>query len=279
MTIKEEKDLIDLAVNGDQIALEQLLASVQDLIFNLSLRMLGMVSDAEDATQEIFVKIMTNLSSFRKESRFQTWVYRIAIHFLLDYKKSMFSRYPLTFDDYSKDIVEGGGNENNEYGGLEQNLLAEELKMSCTNVMLQCLDAESRCIFILGTMFHPDSKIAGEVLGITPENYRQKLSRARKKMSGFLAEYCGLGGSKACSCQKRVAHAVQQHRLDPEHLEYNALKWLDQDILSRKKENMEQLDQASLVFGQLPSYKAPVEAKAFLKQILESPTMEKVLEQ
>lgn len=278
MTIEEEKKFIDLAVNGDQGALEQLLASVQDLIFNLSLRMLGMVSDAEDATQEILVKIVTNLSSFRKESRFQTWVYRIAVHFLLDYKKSMFSQYPLTFEDYSKDIVEGGCNEDTE-GGLEQDLLAEELKMSCTNVMLQCLDAESRCIFILGTMFHPDSKVAGELLGITPENYRQKLSRVRKKMSLFLANYCGLGGSGACNCRKRVPHAVQQRRLHPEHLEYNTLAWLEQDVLHREKERMEQLDQASLVFGQLPAYQSPVKAKAFLERLLESSVMEKVLEE
>ena len=42
--------------------------------------------------------------------------------------------------------------------------------------MLQCLDTESRCAFILGTMFRLDSAAAGEVLGISPENYRQRLS-------------------------------------------------------------------------------------------------------
>ena len=50
---------------------------------------------------------------------------------------------------------------------MERSILAEELKMSCTNVLLQCLDAESRCIFVLGTMFKLDSRIAGEILDMT----------------------------------------------------------------------------------------------------------------
>ena len=66
---------------------------------------------------------------------------------------------------------------------ISRETLAEELKMCCTNVMLQCLDPESRCIFIFGTMFKLDSHTAGEILDLTPENYRKKLSRIRKKVS------------------------------------------------------------------------------------------------
>ena len=65
-------ELIDKAVAGDGQALEELLDSASDLAFNLALRFLGTIHDAEDATQEIAVKIMTHLSSFRKErARFQ----------------------------------------------------------------------------------------------------------------------------------------------------------------------------------------------------------------
>ncbi|MCQ4823038.1 hypothetical protein NE464_21875, partial [Eubacterium callanderi] len=54
------------------------LESVQDMVFNLSLRMMGMIEDAEDATQEIMIRVMTSLSSVKGESLFSTWVYRIA---------------------------------------------------------------------------------------------------------------------------------------------------------------------------------------------------------
>ena len=58
---------------------------------------------------------------------------------------------------------------------VEKDTLAEELKLCCTNVMLQCLDVDSRCIFILGTMLRLDSRIAADLLEMTPEAYRQRL--------------------------------------------------------------------------------------------------------
>ncbi len=91
---------------------------------------------------------------------------------------------------------------------VEKSILAEELKLSCTNVMLQCLDTESRCIFILGTMFKVDSRIAGDILGITPEAYRQRLSRIRSKVADFLKEYCGEYGHGKCRCANRVNAAM-----------------------------------------------------------------------
>lgn len=68
----EEWQLVDLAVAGDKGALQRLLAGVEDLVYNLSLRMLGNPPDAEDAAQEILIKVMTQLSTFRKESAFST---------------------------------------------------------------------------------------------------------------------------------------------------------------------------------------------------------------
>ena len=74
MNMENEKQLIEEAISGDKAALEALLCGVQDVVFNLSLRMLGIVPDAEDATQEILIKVMTHLSSFRQDSSLSTWV-------------------------------------------------------------------------------------------------------------------------------------------------------------------------------------------------------------
>ena len=87
-----EKQEVKQAIAGDPEALERLLCGVQDMVFNLSLRMLGMVPDAEDAAQEILIKVMTRLSSFRGESSFSTWVFRIAVNHLKDYKKGKIGR-------------------------------------------------------------------------------------------------------------------------------------------------------------------------------------------
>lgn len=105
----ETQKLVRLAAEGDKGALEQLLTGVQDLVFNLSLRMLGTIHDAEDASQEILIRVMTNLASFRGESAFTTWVFRIAVNHLKNYRKSMFAQHPLSFEYYGEDIVSGKG--------------------------------------------------------------------------------------------------------------------------------------------------------------------------
>ena len=166
--------------------------------------------DAEDAAQDILLKMITHLSSFRGDSAFTTWVFRIAVNHLKNYKKHMFARFPLSFEYYGDDIENGKLQDVPDLTqNVEKELLAEELKMSCTNVMLQCLDPESRCIFILGTMFQLDSRIAGEILEMTPEAYRQRLSRARRKMADFLGQYCGEYGGGRCKCKDRVNYAIQ----------------------------------------------------------------------
>ena len=175
-TNEELQALADKATSGDREALESLVVGVQDMVFNLSLRMLGTFADAEDAAQDILLKMITHLSSFRGESAFTTWVFRIAVNHLKDYKKHMFAHAPLSFEFYGEDIKNGKIHDIPDLTqNVERDILAEELKLSCTNVMLQCLDTESRCIFILGTMFKLDSRIAGEILEMTPEAYRQRL--------------------------------------------------------------------------------------------------------
>lgn len=263
-------DLIDRALSGDKKALEELLDSVQDLVFSLSLRMLGMIPDAEDASQEILLKLMTHLSSFKKESAFTTWVYRIAVNHLLNYRKHMFAERPLSFEYYASDIVNGSAADVPAAAGeVDQALLERELKLSCSNVMLQCLEPENRLVFILGTMFQVDSRVAGEILGITADSYRQKLSRARKRMADFLSEYCGLSGSGCCSCKKRIPYAIATHRLNPARLEYGSLSER-KGLLDDCTDAMEEIDHLSLIFNSMPLYRATENTKMFLNDFLKS---------
>lgn len=272
---KKESELIDQAVNGDKKVLESLLLSVQDMIYNLSLRMLGSPQDAEDAVQEIMIKIITQLSTFRKESTFSTWAYRVATNYLINCKKSMFVQRPLSFEFYGQDINMGFvPNTEDLLQGVEEEILADELKASCTNVMLQCLDPESRCIYVPGVMFKADSRVCGEILGLTAEAYRQRLSRIRKKVAAFLGEYCGLSGTGKCNCQKRVGYAILTHRLNPGNLEYRSLEKLDHSTTAEFTEAMEEMDRLSSVFTQLPQYRSPLDAKSFLNKLLKSDSMD-----
>nr|WP_300573300.1 DUF2461 family protein [uncultured Acetatifactor sp.] len=109
-TNEELLELIRKATAGDRKALETVLVSVQDLVFNLSLRMLGTFPDAEDATQDILLKIMTRLSSFRGESAFSTWVFRIASNYLKTFRAHISAEGKLPVPvGYYLTIRPGGG--------------------------------------------------------------------------------------------------------------------------------------------------------------------------
>lgn len=270
-TNEELQALVDKAAEGDKEALEMLVADTQDLVFNLSLRMLGTFADAEDAAQDILLKMITHLSSYRGGSSFTTWVFRIAVNHLKNYKKHMFARRPLSFEYYGDDIKNGNIQDVPDLTqNVEKNILAEELKMSCTNVMLQCLDVESRCIFILGTMFKLDSRIAGEILEMTPENYRQRLSRIRRKMADFLEQYCGEYGSGRCRCKDRVNYAIQNHRINPVQLDYTAAVEIPVDTMLDVKNAMEDIDELSQDFSFCRPYRSPGHVKQLIQEFLES---------
>ena len=273
----KENILIEQAVAGNGKALEELLADVQDMVFNLALRMLGTVHDAEDATQDILIRVMTNLMSFRRECGFHTWVYRLSVNYLLNYKKSMFAEHPLDFEFYGNDIRYAKLDEEDDVlDEMTRKDLAEELKLSCSNVMLQCLDAETRCIFILGTMFRIDSKTGAEIMEITPENYRQRLSRARRKVADFLTEYCGLSGKGFCSCYHRVSYAVSQGRLSAGHMEFSGLQEIERARLEECTEQMERLDALACTFEAFPCYRSTVSSSQVVGKLLGSDAWKRI---
>ena len=139
--------------------------------------------------------------------------------------------------------------------------------MSCTNVMLQCLDVESRCIFILGAMFKVDSRIAGDILGITPEAYRQRLSRIRAKMADFLKEYCGEYGDGKCRCVNRVNYAIQNHRIHPAQLNFTSA--VPKSTMLEVKQAMENIDDLSQEFAFCKTYQSPESLREFIQKFLD----------
>ena len=91
-------------LNGSKEALGIIVENIDELVFNLSLRMLGRIEDAEDAKQDILVKVITNLSFYKGESLFSTWVYRIAVNHLINEKNKQFINQPLSFEIFGNDI-------------------------------------------------------------------------------------------------------------------------------------------------------------------------------
>src|SRR5437660_1795096 len=79
--------LVDQAMSGDRGALEKLVLRHQAWIYNIAIRMVFHPQDAEEVTQEVLVKVITKLSTFKGESKFRTWPYRIAANHALNMKR------------------------------------------------------------------------------------------------------------------------------------------------------------------------------------------------
>src|SRR3989449_913258 len=95
------------ARDGDRSALEDLVTRIQGRVYNLALRMLWHPEDARDATQEILIRIVTHVGTFRAESAFVTWVYRIAANHLLTVRAGRLEARRLTFNRFGQDLDQG----------------------------------------------------------------------------------------------------------------------------------------------------------------------------
>jgi RNA polymerase sigma factor (sigma-70 family) len=213
------EDVARRALDGDPNALDLLVRALQGDVYGLALRMLWNREDAEDATQEILVRIVTKLSQFDFQSRLRTWVYRVAVNYILDLRKSPTERMNLTFARFAHDLAEGLSSEGPLDG--ERSLLTEEVKIGCTLGMLRCLDRPHRLAYVLGEILDLSGPEASEALGITPHVFRKRLQRARDAIVEFTRAYCGLvSDGAACRCNRRVAVAVHLGRANADALAF-----------------------------------------------------------
>jgi RNA polymerase sigma factor (sigma-70 family) len=265
--------LVEQARKGDKHALEALIRRIQDRIYGLALRMLGDPADAEDATQEILVKIVTHLASFRQESAFTTWGYRIASNHLLTENKRRARRKETSFEQFGEQCDRGLGVSLKMPFEAEQNLLVEEIKISCMQSILQCLDLDSRIAYILGEIFEVTSDEGGYVLNISPAAFRKRLSRARALIRDFMGKKCSLVNPvNPCHCKQQVGPAIKAGRLDPQNLLYathpcHAKK--DVDTLNGLHE-MNQLQRIAVLFRSHPDYLAHGAFVESIKELLDS---------
>jgi RNA polymerase sigma factor (sigma-70 family) len=259
MNVETLEAVVARARSGEKEALELVVVAIQDRVFGLSLRMLGHRSDAEDATQEILVKVITRLDSFRGESRFTTWVYAVASNHLRTLAARGLERRLLSFDQMAEkqsarlpELVPPTA---------ERKTLANEVRLMCLHQLLVCLDREHRLVFVFGESLGMSGVEGAQVLGIEPAAFRKRLSRARKRMQGFMRERCGLvRASNACQCENWVELGVAHGAIDPAQPHFvgplgdeSPSMELDRDAL----EGLDELTRIAKLFREVPAFRAP----------------------
>jgi RNA polymerase sigma factor (sigma-70 family) len=242
--------LVTHAQAGDAGALDGVVRAIQHDVYRLALRMTACVEDAEDATQEVLIKVVTRLDAFRGEASVRTWAYRIAVRHVLDRQKSRVEALRLTFEAFGADLLDGLA-----ATPEPDPVLVTEVKRGCTLAMLTCLDREHPLAFILTEVFDLSHGEAAGLCEVSEEVYRQRVSRARRALEAFTRSYCGLVTEAApCHCSRRVARAEALGRL---HRGAPALATHPAAQVSAAVQEMDGLHDAARLMRQHPPYLAP----------------------
>jgi RNA polymerase sigma factor (sigma-70 family) len=216
-----DEDLVARALAGSAQDLELLLRRHEGWVYNVALRMLQSAAEAEDATQEALLRIVTRLSTFRGESAFRTWAYRIAFRRILDHRRSRPEETVHGFDCYGAYLAAAPDEELADLAATpaDTRLLVEEAKLSCTLGVLLCLDRDQRLVFVLGELFEVSDAVGAEVLELSRDNFRQRLARARHQLQEFLRGRCGLvDPANPCRCARKTRAFVRDGIVDPARL-------------------------------------------------------------
>ena len=247
-TLDADADLVAAAQAGSRDALEELITRHQSWIYNIVLRMIYLPQDAEDITQEILIKLITKLSTFEGRSRFRTWLYRLVVNHVLNMKRTKGEEFEWTFDKYGSGLRSAPDEELPDPNAVpvDLQLLVEEAKIGCTTGMLLCLSREQRLVYILGEIFGVTDVVGAELLEISRDNFRQKLSRARRDLHQFMEGQCGLvNEANPCRCAKKTQAFIRAGYLDPHKLIFaTAHVERVRDLAPKTHEQLEQLDAA-----------------------------------
>lgn len=201
--------IVELAKGGDKEALEELVIQVQDRIFKLSLRMLFHPQDAEDATQEILIKMITRLDSYRRDGAFESWVLKIASNHLLSFRRKK-GVVPLSFDKMAAFIVPDWPKPWRELEAAPlQELIVEEFRIACLQMVLLGLDRRHRLAYILGVIINVSGKQGAEILEVKPATFRKRLQRSKERIQNFLLTNCALiKPGNPCLCERQADYAL-----------------------------------------------------------------------
>jgi RNA polymerase sigma factor (sigma-70 family) len=280
-TDAEDQVLVGRAQAGSRDALERLIIRHQAWIYNIVLRMLYWPNDAEDVTQEILIKLTTKLSTFEGRSSFRTWLYRIAVNHILNVKRRSFEDR-LNFIEYGRELDATPDMDLPDPNTVpaDVKLMVDEARIGCTSGMLLCLDREQRLIYVLGEIFGVSDRVGAELLDISRDHFRQKLSRARRDLHSFMQNQCGLvNTANPCRCAKKTQGFARAGYLNPEKLLF-AREHVTRvrEVAGKKCDDLEALDAQYAEIHRDHPFQTPPDFVASLRNLFDDPKFKSIVE-
>lgn len=180
MTITDQH-YITLVINGDTHAFSILVDRYKDLVFTLTLRMLKNREEAEEVSQDTFIKVYKSLNKFKGDSKFSTWIYKVAYNACLDrIKKNKKFLNDVSIDTFTTNQLKSFDNalDNLEIKEREKDI------QSCMDLL------PSDDCFLLTLYYFEELSLdeIAKIMQITPNNVKVKLFRSRNKLAVILKE-------------------------------------------------------------------------------------------
>lgn len=184
MPISDEQ-LIKRTLSGSRAAFSQLINRYQGFVFSLCLKVLGQREEAEEAAQDVFLKLFDRLGSFRQESRFKTWLYTLTYRTAIDYHRS---RKPktLNIEDHPVSNEKAAGRLLTADFSTQQGELRKVLDQ-----LIAQLPREEGVIIQLFYLQEQSVREISEILELSVTNVKTKLFRTREKMRKLLEQQLG----------------------------------------------------------------------------------------
>lgn len=182
-----EKEIIEKVRGGDVNAFEELVLRYEGTVYSLALRMVSNREDAADMTQEAFIKAYNSLPSFRGDSKFSSWLYRIASNVCLDFLRSK-SRRPQSSLTLGGDDDEDVQLEIPDPAAGPEEQLIKKLSMQSLSEGLKLLPDNQRQILAMRELGGMSYAEIGAALSLEEGTVKSRIFRARKKLCAFLLE-------------------------------------------------------------------------------------------
>lgn len=181
---QQEIDLIERIKNGDEMAFQTMMNKYGERVMGLAFHFTKNYQDAEDLYQETFIKVYRNIGSFRFESEFFTWVYRILANQAFNYYRK--SKRMLTVDpgedDYLWETIP-----DNDSAEADQATLNASLREEIDRALRQ-LSSQQRVVFILKHYEDKKIKDIASILDCTEGTVKRYLFRATRKLQTLLVK-------------------------------------------------------------------------------------------
>lgn len=232
-----DDELVAVAGRGDHKAAEVLFVRHTGFVMRLVKQLGRSATEAEDAVQDVWAIVWEHLPRFKQQSSFTTWLYRITVNHVLQQlrkERSLQRQQAFTETDESS----------------EESIFPDNFLNDYFSGVLLCLNEEQRMTLVLADIFRMDHQAAAQVLKITPDNYRQKLSRSRKDLRNWMAGKCSLvKPGQTCQCPRKKQCFIEEGRVDAQTGKFNtaSLRKVQDYIASQ----LQQADNAVLLNVQI----------------------------